>query len=174
MNLTDAEASVLNIREFCSFNAAENMLEFHSSPSPMNTASAAQVRLPSHTSSVNKWKNFERELQPLITTLERCTRSHIAYDCGEIRGSLLFFSLKPFIYGVFVYCPCRQTVCESLEKNSYNHSIGSSGALSTLYRCRPTRTSDSRRKSESSDPVRKSRSNWVDLTSTIVFGYLRR
>jgi hypothetical protein len=45
-------------------------LGFHSNPSPVATASAAQVRRPIYSSAVALWRNYERELQPLITRLK--------------------------------------------------------------------------------------------------------
>jgi hypothetical protein len=45
-------------------------LDFHLNKTPSATASAAQVREKAHTRSVNKWKKFERQLQPLREHLE--------------------------------------------------------------------------------------------------------
>jgi hypothetical protein len=45
-------------------------LAFHSNPAPVATASAAQVRRPIYASAVALWRNYERELQPLITRLK--------------------------------------------------------------------------------------------------------
>lgn len=45
-------------------------LDFHLNQAPSATASAAQVREKTHTRSVNKWKNWESQLQPLKTYLE--------------------------------------------------------------------------------------------------------
>lgn len=46
-------------------------LDFHENKTPSATASAAQIREKAHTRSVNKWKNWERELQPLREHLEK-------------------------------------------------------------------------------------------------------
>ena len=45
-------------------------LDFHLNQAPSATASAAQVREKTHTRSVNKWKNWESQLQPLKAYLE--------------------------------------------------------------------------------------------------------
>ncbi len=45
-------------------------LDFHLNQSPSATASAVQVREKAHTRSVDKWKNWERQLQPLKAHLE--------------------------------------------------------------------------------------------------------
>ena len=44
-------------------------LDFHKNTSPTATASAAQVRRPLYASSVDRWRRFETQLQPLIKSL---------------------------------------------------------------------------------------------------------
>ncbi|MDN5864690.1 MAG: sulfotransferase [Gammaproteobacteria bacterium] len=44
-------------------------LAFHQVRRKVQTASAAQVRRPLYTSSVGRWRHFERELEPLCTAL---------------------------------------------------------------------------------------------------------
>jgi hypothetical protein len=45
-------------------------VDFHLNRRTSATASAAQVRETAHTRSVNKWRHWERQLQPLRRTLE--------------------------------------------------------------------------------------------------------
>lgn len=45
-------------------------LAFHSSSRPVKTASVAQVRKPVYKTSVERWKRYEKQLQPLIEALE--------------------------------------------------------------------------------------------------------
>lgn len=45
-------------------------LEFYKNPTPSATASTLQVREKVHTRSVNKWRHFEQQLQPLKQYLE--------------------------------------------------------------------------------------------------------
>ena len=47
----------------------EACLSFHKTSRPVNTASAAQVRRPIYTSSVEKWRNYSAHLQELKDTL---------------------------------------------------------------------------------------------------------
>ncbi len=47
----------------------ENCLGFHRTARPVRTASLAQVRRPIYSSSVARWKRFERHLGPLIELL---------------------------------------------------------------------------------------------------------
>ena len=49
------------------WNAA--CLDFHKNASPTATASAAQVRRPLYASSVDRWRRYETQLQPLIAAL---------------------------------------------------------------------------------------------------------
>ena len=63
------EQEVRRAADFCGIEWQEEMLEFHRSSSPTNTASAAQVHRPIYNSSVRKWKKFERHLEPLIAKL---------------------------------------------------------------------------------------------------------
>ena len=49
------------------WNAA--CLDFHKNNSPTATASAAQVRRPLYASSVDRWRRYETQLQPLIEAL---------------------------------------------------------------------------------------------------------
>ncbi len=46
-------------------------LEFHTNPAPVATASAAQVREPVHTRSVDLWRHYSAGLSPLIEQLQR-------------------------------------------------------------------------------------------------------
>ena len=44
-------------------------LRFHEQKAAVSTASAVQVREPAHTRSVDRWKRYERQLEPMITIL---------------------------------------------------------------------------------------------------------
>ena len=46
-------------------------LNFHESTSGIATASSVQVREPAHTRSIGRWRNYEKELRPMISTLEK-------------------------------------------------------------------------------------------------------
>lgn len=45
-------------------------LHFHEQKAAVTTASAAQVRQPVHTRSIDRWKKYETQLQPMRHTLE--------------------------------------------------------------------------------------------------------
>ena len=44
-------------------------LRFHEQSAAVSTASAVQVREPAHTRSVNRWKRYETQLEPMLAVL---------------------------------------------------------------------------------------------------------
>lgn len=69
--VTRQEAVSRDILEFCGLDWQDACLQFHKSATPTSTASAVQVRRPMYQSSIGRWKNYEKHLEPLITLLER-------------------------------------------------------------------------------------------------------
>ncbi len=59
-----------NIVTHCGFDWQAECLDFHLNKSPTATASAAQVRRPINRDSVEKWRAYTNELQPLKQALE--------------------------------------------------------------------------------------------------------
>lgn len=55
--------------EYCGLEWDDACLAFHNSNRPVATASAAQVRRPIYTSSVQLWKMYEDQLSPLLEIL---------------------------------------------------------------------------------------------------------
>lgn len=45
-------------------------LNFHKQDSAVSTASAAQVREPAHTRSIGRWRQYEKQLQAMFSTLQ--------------------------------------------------------------------------------------------------------
>ena len=58
--------------DFCGLAWHEGCLEFHANPTPSTTASAAQVRRPLYSSSVDLWQRYRTELVPLEARLRAC------------------------------------------------------------------------------------------------------
>jgi hypothetical protein len=54
----------------CGLPWEDACLEFYKTDRAVNTASSEQVRQPIYSKSVNSWRRFENELQPLIEVLE--------------------------------------------------------------------------------------------------------
>ena len=51
--------------EYCGLDWEDRCLEFYRQESASSTASAVQVRQPLYRSSIGKWKNYARQLEPL-------------------------------------------------------------------------------------------------------------
>ena len=55
--------------DFCGLPWEESCLRFHETERAVRTASSEQVRQPIYSSSINHWRHFRRQLQPLIDLL---------------------------------------------------------------------------------------------------------
>ncbi len=69
--IADPEAETRKILDFCDLQWDENCREFYKTKRTVSTASAMQVRKPIYKSSLAMWKNYEKNLEPLITTLDK-------------------------------------------------------------------------------------------------------
>lgn len=54
---------------FCNLEWDDACLNYHTSKSTVHTSSLAQVRQPIYKSSIERWKRYEKHLQPLIEAL---------------------------------------------------------------------------------------------------------
>lgn len=68
--VADQEGQSRRLLDFLGMPWDDKCLEFYKTERSVKTASADQVRKPIYTSSVEKWKQYEELLQPLIKTLE--------------------------------------------------------------------------------------------------------
>ena len=66
----DPEPSVRGMLEYCGMAWNEQCLRFHESDRVVNTASYRQVRRPVYTGSIERWRNYEQFLTPLLEELE--------------------------------------------------------------------------------------------------------
>lgn len=69
--ISDQEQEIRKLIGFCGLEWNERCLEFHESRRLVLTSSYDQVRRPIYSSSVGRWKHYERHIQPLIRILER-------------------------------------------------------------------------------------------------------
>lgn len=67
--VSDPEGQCRRLLAHCGLPWDDAVLEFHQSSKASTTASAAQVRRPVYQSSVQKWRNYARELQPVVRRL---------------------------------------------------------------------------------------------------------
>lgn len=63
------ESGARKLIEFCSLDWHDNIMNFHEEKRRVRTASVTQVRQPIYKSSKAKWRNYERQLQPLIDVI---------------------------------------------------------------------------------------------------------
>ena len=69
--VSDPESQIRSLLDKLGLDFEQSCLNFDQNIAPSATASAVQVREKAHTRSVNKWKKFATELQPLKDYLER-------------------------------------------------------------------------------------------------------
>jgi tetratricopeptide (TPR) repeat protein len=65
----DLEATARRLIAFCGLPWEGRCLDFHTTERPILTASRQQVRRPVYSSSVGRWRRYERHLEPLRATL---------------------------------------------------------------------------------------------------------
>jgi tetratricopeptide (TPR) repeat protein len=65
---TEREARALV--EFCGLEWHPACLAFHENPAPVATASSVQVRRPIYRTSLERWRKYEREIEPLKKLLD--------------------------------------------------------------------------------------------------------
>jgi hypothetical protein len=68
--VADQEGMTRSLLEFCELPWDDSCLQFHKSERTVKTASYTQVRKKIYSDSVQLWKRYEQELQPLISALE--------------------------------------------------------------------------------------------------------
>jgi len=65
----DIERQSRDLLEFCGLDWQPQCLNFHENIEASTTASTVQVRQPVYQSSVGKWRNYEKQLQPVVDIL---------------------------------------------------------------------------------------------------------
>jgi hypothetical protein len=67
--IQNQEHETRRLLDFCDLSWEDGCLDFHKADRRVHTSSLSQVRQPIYSSSVKKWKYFEKELRPLIEIL---------------------------------------------------------------------------------------------------------
>lgn len=67
--VSDPEPQCRRLLEHCGLPWEDQVLEFHRSDRASTTASTAQVRRPFYRTSVQKWRNYARQMQPVLRRL---------------------------------------------------------------------------------------------------------
>jgi len=78
--VADLETEVRRILEFCGLPFEDACLRFHETDRAVKTASSEQVRRPIYSSSVNLWRNYEKDLGELVHILEPLLKNLPAGD----------------------------------------------------------------------------------------------
>lgn len=68
--VADFEYEAKALFKFLRLDWEPSVVDFSNNPSPSSTASASQVRRGLYTSSIGKWKRYEKELEPLRIELD--------------------------------------------------------------------------------------------------------
>lgn len=67
--VADQEAQARRLIEYCGLEWNDACLDFHNTKRSIRTASVTQVRQPIYTSSVERWRHYEKFLGPLLDAL---------------------------------------------------------------------------------------------------------
>jgi len=67
--VADQETQARRLIEYCGLEWDPACLDFHKNERSVRTASVAQVRKPVYSSSVERWRRYERHLEPLLDAL---------------------------------------------------------------------------------------------------------
>ena len=68
--VSDPDGQIRTLLDRLGLGFEQACVDFHLNTAPSATASAVQVREKAHTRSVERWKKFEDQLQPLRARLE--------------------------------------------------------------------------------------------------------
>jgi tetratricopeptide (TPR) repeat protein len=78
--IQDFENQLGRLLDFCDLPWEESCARFYETDRPVRTASSEQVRQPVHSKSINFWRNFEDNLDELITVLEPVRDRYRQYE----------------------------------------------------------------------------------------------
>jgi tetratricopeptide (TPR) repeat protein len=78
--VSDFEAQVRRLLDFCGLPFEEPCLRFYESERPVRTPSAEQVRQPIYDRSVGHWRNYERHLGELLAVIEPIRDRYCRYE----------------------------------------------------------------------------------------------
>jgi hypothetical protein len=74
----DLPAQTRRLLDFCGLPWDERCLRYYENQRPVQTSSVWQVRQPIYTTSIGRWRHYEKYLQPLLDALESPVAEHAA------------------------------------------------------------------------------------------------
>ncbi len=80
--VTDFEAQVRRLLDFCGLSWQDACLRFYESDRPVRTPSAEQVRQPIYDRSIGHWKHYERHLAELIEVIAPIRDRYRRYEAA--------------------------------------------------------------------------------------------
>ena len=69
--IEDTEREARRLLDFCGLPYRPEVLAFHENAAPVATASSVQVRQPIYRTSIERWRKYEAQIEPLIELLGR-------------------------------------------------------------------------------------------------------
>ncbi len=81
--VTDFEAQVRRLLDFCGLAWEDACLRFYESDRPVRTPSAEQVRQPIYDRSIGHWRNYAQHLDELITVIEPIRDRYRRYESSD-------------------------------------------------------------------------------------------
>jgi len=86
-NVEDVEGSARALIAHLGLPWTDNCLRFYETERPVKTASASQVRKPIYNTSINRWRKYERYLEPLLEELGDIPAQYNAMlEAGRSKG----------------------------------------------------------------------------------------
>ncbi len=70
----NVEGVARRMLEFLGLPWEERCLQFHQNPRPVSTLSSQQVRQPIYQSSIGRWRNYQKHLEPLKAALDYASK----------------------------------------------------------------------------------------------------
>ena len=67
----DTENEIRKLLDYCNLDWEDTCLNFHENKAASTTASAVQVRQPMYSSSIGKWKLYDKQLEPLAELFQQ-------------------------------------------------------------------------------------------------------
>jgi hypothetical protein len=74
--VADQEGEARKLLAYCGLEWNDACLDFHKTKRQVRTASVVQVRQPIYTSSVQRWRKYEKFLGPLLDELGDLAQRH--------------------------------------------------------------------------------------------------
>jgi tetratricopeptide (TPR) repeat protein len=81
--VTDKEAQTRRLIDYCGLEWNDACLESHKTERNIKTASVTQVRQPVYTSSIERWRRYERHLGPLFEALGEYSPFEVEATAGQ-------------------------------------------------------------------------------------------